>query len=235
MSQNNNNKRIIHCSFCDDEGHSISSCQDPRIDIVVKDFEESISLDMECNFKMKYAKYVMNSLYNISDIRILGYQKGLSMNKTSKDMFINEVLDEYYDKTDTKYDEIFTGFNETELLDFAKDISKNSKQWNSRKLSLPKVKKLLGIKQNDLVLHEPNKQKYKTVSSSLIAVDNSKDEETPNYEFQYFLLPLVNEQSFRDLSPALKKGLNYMYFLSFGALVMNAYVIYTQVSGPLPL
>jgi hypothetical protein len=228
MSQNNNNKRIIHCSFCDDEGHSISSCQDPRIDIVVKDFEESISLDMECNFKMKYAKYVMNSLYNISDIRILGYQKGLSMNKTSKDMFINEVLDEYYDKTDTRYDEIFTGFNETELLDFAKDISKNSKQWNSRKLSLPKVKKLLGIKQNDIVLHEPNKKKYKTVSS-LITVDNSKDEETPNYDFQYFLLPLVNEQSFRDLSPALKKGLNYMYFLSFGALVMNAYVIYTQV------
>lgn len=228
MSQNNNNKRIIHCSFCDDEGHSISSCQDPRIDIVVKDFEESISLDMECNFKMKYAKYVMNSLYNISDIRILGYQKGLSMNKTSKDMFINEVLDEYYDKTDTKYNEIFTGFNETELLDFAKDISKNSKQWNSSKLSLPKVKKLLGIKQNDLVLHENNKQKYKTVSSSLIAVDNSNDEEMLNYEFQYFLLPLVNEQSFRDLSPALKKGLNYMYFLSFGALVMNAYIIYTQ-------
>ena len=228
MSQNNNNKRIIHCSFCDDEGHSISSCQDPRIDIVVKDFEESISLDMECNFKMKYAKYVMNSLYNISDIRILGYQKGLSMNKTSKDMFINEVLDEYYDKKNTKYNEIFTGFNETELLDFAKDISKNSKQWNSRKLSLPKVKKLLGIKQNDITLHENKKQKYKTVSSSLIAVDNSNDEEMLNYDFQYFLLPLVNEQSFRDLSPALKKGLNYMYFLSFGALVMNAYIIYTQ-------
>jgi hypothetical protein len=227
MSQNNNNKRIIHCSFCDDEGHSISSCQDPRIDIVVKDFEESISLDMECNFKMKYAKYVMNSLYNISDIRILGYQKGLSMNKTSKDMFINEVLDEYYDKTNTKYDEIFTGFNETELLDFAKDISKNSKQWNSRKLSLPKIKKLLGIKPNDIVLHENKKQKYKTVPAS-IPVDNSNDEETSNYDFQYFLLPLVNEQSFRDLSPELKNGLNYMYFLSFGALVMNAYIIYTQ-------
>jgi len=169
----------------------------------------------------------MNSLYNISDIRILGYQKGLSMNKTSKDMFINEVLDEYYDKTNTKYDEIFTGFNETELLDFAKDISKNSKQWNSRKLSLPKIKKLLGIKPNDIVLHENKKQKYKTVPAS-IPVDNSNDEETSNYDFQYFLLPLVNEQSFRDLSPELKNGLNYMYFLSFGALVMNAYIIYTQ-------
>lgn len=225
MSQNN--KRSIHCSFCDEEGHAISSCQDPRIDIVVKDFEESISLDMECNFKMKYAKYVMNSLYNISDIRILGYQKGLSMNKTSKDMFINEVLDEYYDKTNTKYDEIFTGFNQTELLDFAKDISKNSKQWNSRKLSLPKVKKLVGIKQNDNVLHENKTKKYKTVSS-LISSDNSNDEETP-YDFQYFLLPLVNEKEFRDLSPALKNGLNYAYFLSFGALVMNAYIIYTNM------
>ena len=227
MSQNN--KRPIHCSFCDDEGHPINSCQDPRIDIVLRDFEESISLDMECNLKKKYVKYIMISIYTIADIRILGYKKGLSMNKMSKDMFINEVLDEYYDTKDSKYDEIFTGFNDTELLGFAKDISTNSKQWNSRKLSLPKTKKLLGIKQDNIVLRETNKPKHKTVSS-IITTDNSDDAENPNnYDFKYFLLPLVDEQSFRDLSPALKKGLNYMYFLSFGALVMNAYIIYTQV------
>lgn len=227
MSQNN--KRPIHCSFCDDEGHPISSCQDPRIDIVLRDFEESISLDMECNLKKKYVKYIMISIYTIADIRILGYKKGLSMNKTSKDMFINEVLDEYYDTKDNKYDEIFTGFNDTELLGFAKDISTNSKQWNSRKLSLPKTKKLLGIKQDNIVLREAKKPKHKTVSS-IITTDNSDDAENPNnYDFKYFLLPLVDEQSFRDLSPVLKKGLNYMYFLSFGALVMNAYIIYTQI------
>lgn len=224
MSQNN--KRHIHCSFCDDEGHPISSCQDPRIDIVIRDFEESISLDMACNLKKKYVKYIMISIYTIADIRILGYKKGLSMNKTSKDMFINEVLDEYYDTKDSKYDEIFTGFNDTELLGFAKDISTNSKQWNSRKLSLPKTKKLLGIKQDNIVLREAKKPKYKTVSS-MITTDNYNNEETPDYGFQYFLLPLVNEQSFRDLSPSLKKGLDSMYFLYVGALVLNFYVIYT--------
>lgn len=219
MSQNN--KRTIHCSFCDDEGHQISCCQDPRIDIVIRDFEESISLDMECNFKKKYAKYIMNSMYTIADIRILGYQKGLSMNKTSKDMFINEVLDEYYDTENSKYDEIFTGFNDTELLDFAKDISKTSKQWNSRKLSLPRTKQRLGIKPDDVVVYESNPPKHTTLS-----LGSSDDE--PYNDFNYYLLPLVDEQSFRDLSPALKKGLNYMYFLSVGALVMNAYIIYTQ-------
>lgn len=221
MSQN---KRIIHCSFCDDEGHTISSCQDPRIDIVIRDFEESISLDMECNLKKKYVKYIMISIYTIADIRILGYKKGLSMNKTSKDMFINEVLDEYYDTKDNKYNEIFTGFNDAELLGFAKDISTISKQWNSRKLSLPKIKKLLGIKQDNIVLHEAKKPKYKTVSS-IVTTD---DAENPNtYDFKFFLLPLVNEQSFRDLSPSLKKGLDSMYFLYVGALVLNFYVIYT--------
>ena len=128
MSQNQ--KRPIHCSFCDDEGHTISFCQDPRIDIVVKDFEESITLDMKCNLKRKYTKHIMNSMYNIADIRILGYQKGLTMNKTSKDDFMNDILDEYYDIKNSKYDEIFDGFNETELNDFSKDISKSSKLWN---------------------------------------------------------------------------------------------------------
>lgn len=226
MSQNN--KRFIHCSFCEEEGHTISNCHDDRIDIVIRDFEETISLDMECNFKKKYAKYVMISLYTQSDIRILGYQRGLSMNKTPKDEFMNDVLDEYYDIQNSKYDEIFIGFNDSELSDFAKEISKNSKIWNSRKLSLPKTKRLLGIKPTDIVLPEPKKQKSNTVSSSEIT-DNSNNEDIPNYDFQYFLLPLVNEKSFRDLSPALKNGLNCMYFLSFGALVMNLYVIYTEL------
>ena len=215
MSQNQ--KRPIHCSFCDDEGHTISFCQDPRIDIVVKDFEESITLDMKCNLKRKYTKHIMNSMYNIADIRILGYQKGLTMNKTSKDDFMNDILDEYYDIKNSKYDEIFDGFNETELNDFSKDISKSSKQWNSRKLSLPKIKELLGI------IH------YGEPITQFINRDDSRDdnEEPLEHNYQYFLLPLVDDKMMNEISPALKKGLDYMYFLSIGAIALNLYVVYS--------
>jgi hypothetical protein len=222
MSQNT--KRIIHCSFCGDEGHTISNCQDPRIDIVVRDFDESIALDIKCNLKQKYTKHILNSTYNIADIRILGYQKGLTMNKTSKDEFINEISDEYYDIKNSKYNEIFDSFNETELLDFAKDISKSSKQWNSRKLSLPKVKELLGIN-----THETKPTKYKTISSFETHDDSSDDNEEINdyYNFQYFLLPLADDNALNEISPELKKGLEYVYFLSIGAIALNLYIVYT--------
>lgn len=222
MSQNT--KRTIHCSFCEDEGHTISHCQDPRIDIVVRDFDESIALDMKCNLKRKYTKHILNSTYNIADIRILGYQKGLTMNKTSKDEFMNEILDEYYDIKNCKYDEIFDKFNETELFDFAKVISKSSKQWNSRKLSLPKVKELLGIN-----THETKPTKYKTISSLETHGDSSDDNEEINdyHNFQYFLLPLADDNALNEISPELKKGLEYMYFLSFGAIALNLYIVYT--------
>ena len=222
MSQNQ--KRLIHCSFCDDEGHTISNCQDPRIDIVVKDFEESIALDMRCNLKRKYTKHIMNSTYNIADIRVLGYQKDLTMNKTSKDDFMNEILDEYYDTQNNKYSEIFDRFNETELNDFAKDISKSSKQWSSRKLSLPKTKELLGI-----IPHIMNPMKYKTLSSINTDDSNSNQEEgqSDNNTFQYFLLPLVDHGTINEISPALKKGIEYMYFLSIGAIALNLYVVYS--------
>lgn len=220
MSQNI--KRSIHCSFCEEEGHTISSCQDSRINIVVKDFNESIALDMRCNFKQKYIKYIMNSIYSIADIRILGYQKGISMNKTSKDQFINDILDEYYDIKNNKYAEIFNEFNETELNDFAKNISKSSKQWNSRKLSLPKTKELLGIQS------EPNQIKNKTITS-LVPYDDISDsnEELLEHDYRLFLLPIIDDNTINELSPILKQGLYYMYFFSIGAVALNLYIVYT--------
>ena len=224
MSQNQ--KRIIHCSFCGDEGHTISNCQDPRIEIVLKDFEESIALDMKCNLKQKYVKHIMNTMYNIAEIRVIGYQKDLTMNKSSKDDFIHELLDEYYDKKNSKYSEIFDKFNETELNDFAKDISKSSKQWSSRKLSLPKIKELLGIipsQKNDI----KNKTKSSTIINTEYSSNNEEEEEELDYNYQYFLLPLVDDNTFNEISPALKTGIEYIYFLSIGALALNLYVIYT--------
>lgn len=220
MSQNI--KRTIHCSFCEEEGHTINSCQDSRINIVVKDFNESIALDMRCNFKQKYIKYIMNSIYSIADIRILGYQKGISMNKTSKDQFINDILDEYYDIKNVKYAEIFNEFNETELNDFAKNISNNSKQWNSRKLSLPKTKELLGIQP------EPKPVKNKTITSlaPYDDISDSNEEELSEYDYRLFLLPIIDDDTINYMSPILKQGLDYVYFFSIGAIAINLYIVY---------
>jgi len=232
MSQNT--KRSIHCSFCDDEGHMISNCQDPRIEVVVKDFEERIALDMKCKFKKKYVKHIMDSLYTISDIRILGYQKGVTMNKSSKDEFTEEVVDEYYDIQNNYYTELFNGLNDIELAHFANDIAKSSKSWCSRKISLQKTKEMLGIHSDNSLSCTPTKRD-KTVSSTTTTTTTivnesveQNDEETHNHDFQYFLLPLVDEKMFNELSPALKNGLDYMYFLSIAAVILNLYVMYTS-------
>jgi hypothetical protein len=224
MSQNNNHKRSLHCSFCDDEGHTINNCRDNQIGFLVKEFNESISLDIKCNLKMKYANYIL-SLYSVAEIRIIGYQEGLSMNKLSKTDFINEVIDEYYNKSNNKHCEIIDNMNNAELNYFAKKIADSSKIWNSRKISLNKVKQLLDI---DNTVINPEQVTTTTDSSDTDSSDtDSSDTDSSDTEInlQFYYFPLVDTSIFDDLSPALKNSLHYMYYLSVGAVLLNLYVL----------
>jgi len=74
-----------------------------------------------------------------------------------------------------------------------------------------------------------NPMKNKAMPSINIDDSNSNNEEgqSDNNTFQYFLLPLVDHDTINEISPALKKGIEYMYFLSIGAIALNLYVVYS--------
>ena len=197
MSQNT--KRSLHCSFCDDEGHTINNCKDPHINFLLKEFNESISLDIKCNFKMKYMNYVL-SLCSVPEIKIIGYQKNISMNKLSKEEIINEISEEYYDKTNRLYSEIIDNMNDAELNYFAKKIADSSKSWNPRKISFNKVKQLLGI--SNTTINKDTKEILIPRNDSLPRNDSQE------IDLQFYVFPLIDKSTLDELSPILKNSLN---------------------------
>ena len=217
-------KRKLHCSFCEEEGHTINNCQDPQIDFLLKQFNEYISIDIKCNFKMKYIKYII-SLYNISEIRILGYQCGICMNKQSKEEFVNELLNDYYNPRDNKYSDIFNSMLQPELTYFAENIASTSKSWNKRKISLKRVESLLNITHDN-----SNQNPYEIVdvtgiSSSTHVIQGNEND----IDIQYYILPLVTDELLNEFSPIVKKGIQYTYYLSIGVFLLNLYVIHNML------
>lgn len=219
-------KRKLHCSFCEEEGHTINNCQDPQIDFLLKQFNEYISIDIKCNFKMKYIKYII-SLYNISEIRILGYQCGICMNKQSKEEFVNELLNDYYNPRDNKYSDIFNSMLQPELTYFAENIASTSKSWNKRKISLKRIESLLNI------THVNSNQKPSEIvdvtgiSSSTPVIQENENEN--DVDIQYYILPLVTDELLNEFSPIVKKGIQYTYYLSIGVFLLNLYVIHNML------
>ena len=240
-------KRIQHCSFCDEIGHTINNCQDPQIDILLRQFHEFISLDIKCNFKMKYVKYNM-SLFNLPEIKILGYQCGISMNKQSRDMFTNELLSEYYNTHDYKYHSIVTNMNESELAYFAKNISDSSKSWNSRKISLKRVQTMLGITNNS---KPPRNKKVSTKSSNIVSGstnistavsvydtnNNENLEDTDNLDnvdydnIMTLTLPIITEDMLNEFSPLIKKSIQYIYGFVIVFFLINFYMLHMRMGN----
>ena len=157
---------------------------------------------------MKYVKYILSS-YSIPEIKIIGYQKGLSQNKLSKDDLIVDIIDEYYDKTNKTYYEIIDSMNDVELNYFSKKIADSSKKWNSRKLSLNKVKTFLGIN-NESISNE-------SISNELVLSRNDNNNHK-EIDIQFFIFPFMDKSIFDDLLPIIKNNLNYMYYLFIAAL-----------------
>lgn len=234
MSQKD--KRLLHCSFCDDEGHTINNCQDPQIQYMVKEFNEFIAFDMKCKFKMKYLTYVI-SLYNISEIRVLGYQVNLSIGKKAKKDFVNELLDEYYDTNDTKYSNIIENMNDSELTYFAKKISESSKKWNKRKISENRIKEMLGIEKPEKKVVKVTKKPKENVTftqdddndeedtETIINYSDTDDSEYSESQIQFYLFPLIDEGLINDLQHDLREILEYFYIVVGAFIIANFYVI----------
>lgn len=228
-------KRLLHCSFCDDEGHTINHCQDPQIQYMVKEFNEFIALDMKCKFKMKYLTYVI-SLYNISEIRVLGYQVNLSIGKKTKKDFINELIDEYYDTNDTTYINIIENMNESELNYFAKKISESSKKWNKRKISENRVREMLGFEKQEKRIVKVTKKSKENIrftpidyeSDNNINYSDTDDSEYSESQIQFYLFPLIDKSLMEDLPYQAQEVLEYFFILMCAFLISNLYVIATS-------
>lgn len=234
MSQKD--KRLLHCSFCDDEGHTINHCQDPQIQYMVKEFNEFIALDMKCKFKMKYLTYVI-SLYNISEIRILGYQVDLSISKKTRKEFVDELLDEYYDTNDIKYSNIIENMNDSELNYFAKKISESSKKWNKRKISENRVRELLGFEKPEKKVVKVIKNPKENIrftpidddeSDNNINYSDTDDSEYSESQIQYYLFPLIDKSVMEDLPYQVQEVLEYFFILMCAFVISNLYVVITS-------
>lgn len=227
-------KRLLHCSFCDEEGHTINNCQDPQIQYLVKEFNEFIALDMKCKFKMKYLTYLI-SLYNISEIRILGYQVNLSIGKKTKKDFINELIYEYYDTNDTTYINIIENMNESELNYFAKKISESSKKWNKRKISENRVREMLGFEKQEKRIVKVTKKSKENIrftpidyeSDNNINYSDTDDSEYSESQIQFYLFPLIDKSLMDDLPHQAQEVLEYFFILMCAFLISNLYVIAT--------
>lgn len=233
-------KRKLHCSFCNEIGHAINNCNDPQIEILLQQFYEYISLDIKCNFKKKYVKYNM-SLMNISEIKILGYNSGISMNKQSREEFTMNLLDEYYTtQNDVIINTFFNNMNISELACFAENIATSSTLWNSRKISLKRVESMLGITNNN------NPIRNKKVSSKLIGkVSEPTDVSTVSvynnteitddsdnihyYDIQYFMLPVITPDMLNELTPFVQKSIQCIYMLSAILFIMNFYILHVGI------
>jgi len=235
MSQKD--KRLLHCSFCDDEGHTINNCQDPQIQYMVKEFNEFIALDMKCKFKMKYLTYVI-SLYNISEIRVLGYQVNLSIGKKAKKDFVNELLDEYYDTNDIKYSNIIENMNDSELTYFAKKISESSKKWNKRKISENRIKEMLGIEKPEKKVVKVTKKPKENIrftqddnnesdTETIINYSDTDDSEYSESQIQFYLFPLIDKSLMEDLPYQVQEVLEYFYIVVGAFIIANFYVVIT--------
>jgi len=233
MSQNI--KRSLHCSFCDDEGHTINNCQDSHIDFLLKDFNESISLDIKCNFKMKYMNYVLTQC-TVPEIKIIGYQVGLSMNKLSRNDFINDIVNEYYDKSNKIYYEIIDNMNDIELNYFAKKIAESSKKWNKRKISENRVRELLGIEKPEKRIVKVTKKSKENIrftpiddeSDNNINYSDTDDSEYSDSQIQFYLFPLIDKSLMEDLPHQVQEVLEYFFILMCAFVISNLYVVITS-------
>jgi len=174
------------------------------------------------------------SLYNISEIRVLGYQVNLSIGKKAKKDFVNELLDEYYDTNDIKYSNIIENMNDSELTYFAKKISESSKKWNKRKISENRIKEMLGIEKPEKKVVKVTKKPKENIrftqddnneSDTVINYSDTDDSEYSESQIQFFLFPLIDEGLINDLQHDLREILEYFYIVVGAFIIANFYVI----------
>ena len=67
------NKRPIHCSYCNDEGHTINKCNDPTIHLLHEEIEEVAAVDWKSQMNNTYLKTRLLSC-SVEELKVLGYK-----------------------------------------------------------------------------------------------------------------------------------------------------------------
>ena len=155
------------------------------------------------------------------------------MNKLSRNDFINDIVNEYYDKSNKIYYEIIDNMNDIELNYFAKKIAESSKKWNKRKISENRVRELLGIEKPEKRIVKVTKKSKENIrftpiddeSDNNINYSDTDDSEYSDSQIQFYLFPLIDKSLMEDLPHQVQEVLEYFFILMCAFVISNLYVI----------
>ena len=111
---------------------------------------------------------------------------------------------------------------------FVENIASTSTSWNKRKISIKRAERLLSISNDKSKLspYETNDMSVVSITPRAIQDDSNIDKDV---HIQYYLLPLVTDEILHEFSPIVKKGIQYIYYLSIGVFLLNLYVMHNTL------
>ena len=93
--------RIIHCSYCLEEGHRINHCIDPSILFIHEHLSEIAAIDWKTDMNSYYLTYELNEPIEPEIIR-LGYKHNIpNVTKLPHEQLISKLADVYQENNNT--------------------------------------------------------------------------------------------------------------------------------------
>jgi len=114
--------RIIHCSYCLDEGHRINRCNDPSIQLLNEHMDEIAAIDWKADMNSEYLIHKLKTLSE-PELHILGYKYNISsLTKLTANEVVEKLVDVYKSNQNTLV-YIINNMNLDEIDYFANKLS----------------------------------------------------------------------------------------------------------------
>jgi len=113
--------RIIHCSYCLEEGHRINRCIDPTILFAHEHLSETAAIDWKMGFESHYLTHELNKLLE-PELHMLGYKHSIhNVTKLNNEMLVSQLVDVYYANSNT-HEYLIKNMNMDELEYFTNKL-----------------------------------------------------------------------------------------------------------------
>lgn len=175
--------RIIHCSYCLEEGHRINRCIDPSILLVHEHVSEIAAIDWKTGLNSQYLTHEFNKLTE-PEVQMLGYKHNIkNVTKLNNDLMISQLVHVYSANINT-HEYLIKNMNKDELDYFAKKTNEYITSTDIADVSLSDIHNNLGLydhskkKQKSLYTYKdiPTKEEDTKIGRVLIDIKDIDDE-----------------------------------------------------------